>query len=182
MTGDLILSTSTPATSLSAVTKSYVDNSIAGLHWKQAVNLRAASNVALTGTSGTLVIDGHTALVSGDTGYRILLNGQSTASENGIYTYSDNGSTYTLSRSTDADTYLELEGASVYVLEGTSYGGTAWVQVEYTLSSFSGQIWNQFGASTTYSAGDGLTLTSTTFSIATSYTDETKINAVMGVF
>jgi hypothetical protein len=159
------LTTADPTVNLGIANKQYVDNAIAGLHWKSAVNLRADSNVSLTGTAGTLVIDGHAALVAADSGYRILLNGQTTASENGIYTYSDNGSTYTLARSTDADTYQELDGAAVYVLEGTSYEGTAWVQTEYTLTSFSGQTWNQFGASTTYSAGTGLTLTSTTFAI-----------------
>jgi hypothetical protein len=159
------LTTADPTVNLGIANKQYVDNAIAGLHWKSAVNLRANSNVALTGTAGTLVIDGHDVLVAADSGYRILLNGQTTASENGIYAYSDNGSTYTLARSTDADTYQELDGAAVYVLEGTSYEGTAWVQTEYTLTSFSGQSWNQFGASTTYSAGTGLTLTSTTFAI-----------------
>jgi hypothetical protein len=86
-----------------------------------------------------------------------------------------------LARSTDADTYQELDGAAVYVLEGTLYEGTAWVQTEYTLTSFSGQVWNQFGQSTTYSAGTGLTLTGTTFSIADDYTNDININAIMGV-
>jgi hypothetical protein len=160
------LTTANPTANLGIANKQYVDSAIEGLHWKSAANLRAASNVALTGTAGTLVIDGHAALVAADSGYRILLNGQTTASENGIYTYSDNGSTYTLARSTDADTYQEIDGAAVYVLEGTLYEGTAWVQTEYTLTSFSGQVWNQFGASTTYSAGDGLTLASTTFAVS----------------
>jgi hypothetical protein len=172
------LTTADPTVNLGIANKQYVDNAIAGLHWKSAANLRADSNVALTGTAGTLVIDGHDALVAADSGYRILLNNQTTTSENGIYTYSDNGSTYTLARSTDADTYQELDGAAVYVLEGTLYEGTAWVQTEYTLTSFSGQVWNQFGQSTTYSAGYGLDLTGTTFSISDSYT----INAIMGVF
>lgn len=176
------LATADPTVSLGLATKQYVDNAVSGLTWKAAVNLRATSNVALTGSSGTLVIDGHSALDSADAGYRILLNGQSTDSENGIYVYADNGTNYTLSRSSDADVYTELDGASVYVLEGTTYGGTSWVQENHYLSSFSGQTWVQFAAQLTYSAGDGLTLTSTTFSIATSYTDEIKINAVMGVF
>jgi hypothetical protein len=176
------LTTADPTVNLGIANKQYVDNKVNGLTWKAAVNLRSTSNIALTGTSDTLIIDGHPALIDTDSGYRILVNGQTTSSDNGIYTYSDDGSTYTLTRSADADVYTELNGASVYVLEGTVYEGTSWVQDNYSLSSFSGQTWVQFAASTVYTAGAGLTLTSTTFSIATTYTDETKINAVMGVF
>ena len=75
-----------------AATKNYVDNAIAGLTWKASVNLLADSNVSLTGSTSTLVIDSHAALDSTDNNvYRILLVGQTTASENGIYTYTDNG-------------------------------------------------------------------------------------------
>jgi hypothetical protein len=175
------LATADPTVSLGIATKQYVDDKVNGLTWKAAVNLRSTSNIALTGSTGTLVIDGHSALDSTDSGYRILVNGQSTAADNGIYAYSDNGTNYTLSRSSDADVYTELDGASVYVLEGTLYGGTSWVQENHYLSSFSGQSWVQFAASTTYSAGTGLSLIGTTFSIATDYTDDININAVMGV-
>ena len=172
-----------PVAALGAATKQYVDGIAAGMTWKAAVNLRANSNIALTGATNTLVIDGHSALTQahGD-GYRLLLNGQTTASENGIYVYNDNGTTYTLTRSTDADTYTELDGAAVFVMEGTTYAGTQWVQTNHYLSSFSGQTWTQFGAPVLYSAGTGLTLATNTFSIAQSYTDEIAINAVMGVY
>jgi hypothetical protein len=159
------LTTADPTVALGIANKQYVDDKVSGLTWKSAVNLRSTSNVALTGSTNTLVIDSHAALVSTDSGYRILLNGQTTSADDGIYTYSDNGTNYTLSRSSDADVYTELDGASVYVLEGTVYGGTSWVQENHYLSSFSGQTWVQFGASTVYLAGTGLTLTSTTFAI-----------------
>ena len=175
------LATADPTVALGIATKQYVDNKVAGLTWKAAVNLRATSNVALTGTSGTLVIDSHPALTSSDDGYRILLNGQTTSSENGIYVYSDNGTSYTLSRSDDADVYTELNGASVYVLEGSVYGGTSWVQDNYSLSSFSGQTWVQFAASVVYTEGTGITISGTTISIATDYTNDIYINAIMGV-
>jgi hypothetical protein len=175
------LTTADPTVNLGIANKQYVDNKVNGLTWKAAVNLRSTSNIALTGTSDTLIIDGHPALIDTDSGYRILVNGQTTSADNGIYTYSDNGSTYTLSRSADADVYTELNGASVYVLEGTLYEGTSWVQDNYSLSSFSGQTWVQFAAATTYSAGTGLTLAGTTFSIADSYTNDININAIMGV-
>jgi hypothetical protein len=145
MTGYLTLS-GAPTSNLHAATKQYVDDVASGLHWKGAVNLLAASNIALTGNTNTLVIDGHDALVSADSGYRILLKNQTTAADNGIYTYTDNGTTYTLTRSSDADTFQELEGTSVLILEGTTYALTGWVQTNYSLTSFSGQTWVQFNA------------------------------------
>ena len=183
ISGGYLLLNADPVAALGAATKQYVDGIAAGMTWKAAVNLRANSNIALTGATNTLVIDGHSALTQahGD-GYRLLLNGQTTASENGIYVYNDNGTTYTLTRSTDADTYTELDGAAVFVMEGTTYAGTQWVQTNHYLSSFSGQTWTQFGAPVLYSAGTGLTLATNTFSIAQSYTDEIAINAVMGVY
>lgn len=159
-----------PSQALHAVTKQYVDGIAAGLTWKQAANLLASSNVALTGSTNTLTIDGHATLTSTHNGYRILLKGQSTSSENGIYVYSDNGSTYTLARSTDADAYGELEGATVFIEEGTTYGKTSWVQSNHYLTSFSGQVWTQVSGSGTYTAGNGLSLTGTSFSIDTGVT------------
>ena len=168
MTGELILSTSTPTTSLSAVSKSYVDGLVQGLTWKAAVNLFATSNVALTGSSGTLVIDSHAALNSSNNGYRLLLTGQSTAADNGIYTYSDAGAGYTLARSTDADVYTELIGATVFVNEGTTYGKTTWTQSNHYLTSFSGQVWTQTAGAGTYTGTAPISVTGTTISHNTS--------------
>jgi hypothetical protein len=159
-----------PTQALEAATKQYVDGMAAGLDWHSAVNLLAASNVALTGSSGTLVIDGHAALDDNDDGYRILLKGQTTDSEEGIYVYSDNGTSYTLSRAADADAFAELVGAAVFVMEGTTYGATAWIQSNHYLTDFTGQTWIQFSGTGTYTAGNGITLTGTSFSIDTSVT------------
>lgn len=153
-----------PTQALHAATKQYVDSAVSGLDWHPAVNLFAASNISLTGTSATLVIDGHSALDDTDEGYRILLTNQTTDSENGIYVYSDDGSTYTLSRSSDADTYSELVGSAVFVMEGTLYGTTSWVQSNHYLTSFTGQSWTQFSGQGTYTAGTGLSLIGNQFS------------------
>ena len=179
VTDSRIVGVATPVNPTDAANKAYVDNAVTGLTFKQAVMLMANVNVALTGSTATLVIDGHAALTQahGD-GYRILLTGQTTGSENGIYTYSDNGTTYALNRSSDADVYSELIGASVYVLEGVTYGQTGWVQTSHYLTSFSGQVWVQFSGSGAYVAGSGLTLTGTTFDVGAGAGINVTANAV----
>jgi hypothetical protein len=168
----------TPTDGTDAVTKQYVDGLSAGLTWKAAVNLLSSTNVSLTGTDGTLVIDGHSALDSNDVGYRLLLTGQTASTENGIYNYTVSGGSYTLTRSADADSDAELHGAAVFVMEGTTYGSTSWIQVNHYVASFANQEWDQFSGAGTYIAGNGLSLTGNEFSIDTdvtatkSYVDE----------
>jgi hypothetical protein len=154
-----------PVNSTDAANKAYVDNAITGLDWKAAANLLATTNIALTGSTNTLVVDGHSALGTTHVGYRLLLTGQTTAADNGVYVYADNGTTYALTRATDADTYQELIGSSVYIMEGVSYAKTGWVQTNHYLTSFAGQVWTQFSGAGAYVAGNGLTLTGTTFDV-----------------
>lgn len=139
-------------------THSYVDNAVSGLSWKQAVNLLANTDVNMTGNTGTLVIDGHAALDTNDIGYRILLTNQSIDSENGIYEYTESAGVYTLVRAEDANDYTELIGAAVYVMEGTQYGSTSWVQGDHYLTSFSGQDWTQFSGQGSVTAGTGISV------------------------
>jgi hypothetical protein len=167
-----------PVNATDAANKVYVDNAVTGLSFKAAVNLFANTNIALTGSTSTLVIDGHSALDQTDNGYRILLTAQTTNSENGIYVYADNGTTYTLSRAADTDVYTELDGASVFVVEGTTYAQTGWVQTNHYLTSFAGQTWVQFSGSGAYVAGEGLTLTGTTFDVGAGAGIAVTANAV----
>ena len=152
-----------PTDDQDAATKYYVDQAVQGLTWKAPVNLIATSNVAMSGSSGTLVIDGDT-LTSGESGYRLLLTAQTTDTENGIWVYTDNGSTYSMARATDANPYTELIGATVFVLEGTTEQGTSWSQQNHYLTSFADQDWVQIAGVGLYTAGNGINITSMTIS------------------
>lgn len=169
----------TPESATDAANRAYVDNAVTGLTFKQAANLLADSNVALTGSTATLVIDSHAALTdTHGNNYRILLKGQTDSTENGIYVYTDNGTTYALTRAADADAYGELVGASIYVMEGTVYGKTGWVQTNHYLTNFSGQVWVQFAGAGAYVAGNGLVLTGTTFDVGAGEGISVTANAV----
>jgi hypothetical protein len=127
----------------------------AGISWKQPCVAATLSNITLSGLQD---IDGHT-VVAGD---RVLVKNQSTASQNGIYSASASAWT----RTTDADTWNELICAISFIEYGTQAGG-AWfctAQDGGTLG-VTAVNWSQFTTSATYSAGTGLTLTGTVFSI-----------------
>lgn len=161
--GARIVNVGTPSTGTDVANRDYVDNKVTGLTWKTAANLLATVDVPLTGTIASMTalnIDGHGALHNG---YRLLLLGQSTVADKGIYDYTESGSNYTLTRSADASTYTELIGASIFIQEGTSYANTGWVQSNTYLTSFTGQTWVQFSGAGAYGAGDGLGITGTTF-------------------
>jgi len=127
----------------------------AGISWKQPCVCATLANITL---SGLQEIDGHT-VVAGD---RVLVKNQATAANNGIYLAS--ASTWT--RALDANSWDELICAISFIEYGTQAGG-AWfctAQAGGTLG-VTAVNWAQFTTSATYSAGTGLTLTGSVFSI-----------------
>jgi hypothetical protein len=148
-----------PTDDQDAATKYYVDQAVQGLTWKVAANLLSTVNVALTGSTGTLNIDTYGALTSADAGYRIVLTNQTDDTQDGIYVYADNGTSYTLTRSADGNPYTELIGATIYIQEGTTKAGTSWSQSNHYLTSFAGQTWVQIAGVGIYTAGNGITIT-----------------------
>jgi hypothetical protein len=127
-----------------------------GLSWKQAVNLLSDSNVDVEADFVGTIIDGHSALDTSDSGYRLLLTGQTDSTENGIYVLTQSGATLVASRALDADSDAELKGAAVFVMEGTNYGSTSWVQNNHYISSFADQDWVQFSGQGTLIGSDSI--------------------------
>lgn len=145
-----------PVNAQDAATKNYVDSTAQGLDVKASVRAATTANITL---SAPQTIDG-VALVAGD---RVLVKNQTTASGNGIYVVAAGAWT----RSTDMDAWAEFPGAFTFVEEGTTQADTGWVctvNAGGTLGT-TAVTWSQFSGAGAYTAGTGLTLTGTTFSI-----------------
>lgn len=144
------------------VTLQQLQAAIRGLDWKDSV--RAASTGNLTITAPGATIDGVTMAV----GNRFLAKNQTTASENGIYTW--NGAAVTATRALDADSSAEVtSGMATTSTEGTANGDKAWLLttddpiVLGTTSLVFAQLGG--GSGSTYTAGNGLVLTSLDFNV-----------------
>lgn len=88
---------------------------------KESVVAVATTNLTLSGTGASPTVDA----VSVQQGQRLLCTGQTTPSQNGIYTV-NTGSGVAWTRVEDANTSAEVAGAVVSVLGGTVNGGTKW--------------------------------------------------------
>lgn len=159
--GQKITTLADPSASQDAATKNYVDNASRGQDWKASV--RAASTATITVSNpGTSTMDGVT-LVALD---RVLLKNQSTGSENGIYIF--NGSASAMTRANDADTSAKVTaGMTMYVEEGTANGDKAFLLTTDNpiVLGTTALTFTQTGGGNSYTAGNGLQLSSNTFSV-----------------
>ena len=172
--------TQDPTAALDLATKQYVDAVAEGLHVHEACaaatpgtlasitggtvtynNGTAGVGATLTLSVALTVLDGYTLL----NGNRVLVKNEATQANNGIYTWATGGTV--LTRATDFDTAAEMaSGDFTFVSNGTLYASTGWVQTDpVTVVGTSPVTWIQFSGSGAYTAGTGLTLTGTQFSI-----------------
>lgn len=147
--------TQDPISGLQLATKQYVDAVAQGLNVKPAVLLATTANITLSGEQS---IDGFTTSSS-----RVLVKNQSTQANNGIYV--SNASTWT--RAVDAATWAQLISAFVFVEQGTTQADTGWVCTVDPGGTLgvTAVTWTQFSGAGTYTAGTGLTLTGSVFSL-----------------
>ena len=145
---------------------SYVDAATAGLNVHAAVQAATTANITLaSAVENGDTLDGVTLA----TGNRILVKNQTDKTENGVYIVAASGAP---SRADDYNTAGEVDaGDFIFVEAGTSNGKTGWVQTNTITTVGSDNIeFTQFTGVGTYTAGTGLTLTGTTFSINTGTT------------
>jgi hypothetical protein len=178
--GFKIESLGAPTASTDAATKQYVDDLAQGLAI-QAPAIVASTGTLATMSGGTVTYDngtagvGATLTISGSTltaidgitlstDDRIVIKDEATSAHNGIYTYT---STTVLTRATDFDTPTEMAGGDfVFIQQGTLYNDTGWVMTDpVTTVGTSDVTFVQFSGAGSFTAGAGLTLTGTEFSV-----------------
>ncbi|MEI7652636.1 MAG: hypothetical protein WCJ96_11585, partial [Verrucomicrobiota bacterium] len=170
-----------PVNPQDAATKNYVDTTAQGLHVHPAANVATTGTLASatggtitynngsSGVGANLVTTGSYVLIDGfnvaTVGTRILVKNEANAVWNGVYTYANST---TIVRATDMDTNAELAGGDlVFINSGSTQSSTSWVQTTPTVViGVSNIVFNQFSGAGTYTAGTGLTLTGSVFSIS----------------
>jgi len=188
-----IVNLATPTSANDGVNKQYVDTLVAsGITYHAPVkyevpnttgNLNATYNNGTAGVGATLTNAGTLAAFTPDgvvamVGDRVLVYNQTNAFENGVYTVTTVGSgsvAWVLTRATDADTYALKspnglgEGDAFFVTSGNTGAGETYVCNTQGTITFGTTAINfvQVSATQIYSAGTGLTLTNTTFSLTT---------------
>ena len=147
--------TTTPTNANDIANKSYVDSVAQGLDAKASCLVATTANITL---SGEQTIDG--VLTSSS---RVLVKNQGTSSQNGIYVSSSGAWT----RALDMDVWAEVPNAFTFIEQGTTQSDTGWVCTANQGGTIgvTAMPWTQFSGAGTYTAGTGLTLTGTQFSI-----------------
>jgi hypothetical protein len=184
--------TQDPVSNFQLATKQYVDGLVAsGIHFHTPVRVESPINLNATynqpggagvgvgatltnaGTQAALVIDGVTVAVND----RVLIYTQTNATQNGVYVVTDTGSgstNWVLTRSSDTNTYgiagptTLSEGSTFFVQQGTTGAGETYTCNTQGVIVFgtTNITFAQISSSQIYSAGTGLTLTGTQFSIS----------------
>jgi hypothetical protein len=197
-----------PVSAQDAATKNYVDTTAQGLDPKASVVYATTTTIFGSGytynngtsgvgatitssTNGAISIDGSTptasdrVLIKNEAG-AFVNNTTQSAAFNGIYIVTQVGSgalPFILTRALDFDNGSpsgEIPGAFTFVEAGTTNADTGWVcttNAPVTMGTTQ-IVFTQFSGAGTYSAGTGLTLTGTVFSVNASQTQVTQVGTL----
>lgn len=181
--GARITGLAAPVNDSDAATKLYVDEVAQGITVKPAVKAATTANLTATydnGTNGvgstltlpaaaTLNIDGVTTWAQYDD---ILVKNQTNAFENGRYvvlTVGNISTPWVLRRCGLCDEPDEIPSMYIFVQQGTLYASTGWVATVEDFGAFDVGVdditFTQFSCAGTYLAGDGLSITGSTFNV-----------------
>lgn len=150
----------TPSGGTDIANKAYVDSVAEGLKIKASCEYGTTGNITLSGLGTQAGGDWPSSLTAG---MRVLVKNQTAQADNGIYAASSSGWT----RTSDANSWDELVSAFTFVHQGTTQADTGWVCTVDPGGTLGVTpiTWTQFSGAGTYTAGTGLTLTGTVFSI-----------------
>lgn len=149
----------TPTTTAGATPKSYVDSVAQGLSVKPSCVAIATTNVStLSGTATT--VDG---VALNTVGMRVLLAGQSTPTQNGIYVVQ----TIAWTRAADMDVASDAAGAFTFIEQGTVNAESGWVcsNSSPALVGVASLAFTQFSGAGEIIAGNGLAKSGNTLSV-----------------
>ena len=194
--GSTVTGLPNPSNASDAASKAYVDAIASSLNVHAPVETMTTAALSVTynnGTSGvgaTLTanpsvvlptIGGYVGLVVGD---RVLVNNQVDETQNGIYVVTQMTAPWILTRADDANNSIPGQvkaGDFVFIQQGTM-AATGWVETLTGTGTNNSIIlgtdnisFSQFSGAGTYTAGAGLTLTGTTFSLTN---DSITVNGV----
>lgn len=165
-----IQSSFTPASANDLTNKSYVDGVAAGLDPKDSVTVVSTSNLTL---SGEQTIDGVLTSTS-----RILVAGQTTPSQNGIYVTASGA----WARSSDMAAGSDAAGNYCFIEQGTTYADTGWVCTSNKGSAVVGTndlSFSQFYGPGAYTgATNEITITGTEIGISSNYAGNSNITTL----
>ena len=173
----------TPTQDTDAATKLYVDTLAEGLSVKPAVRVATTTSITATYDNGTLGVGSTLTIpatatldIDGVTDWAqfdgILIKNQPNAFENGRYYVSTIGNVSTawvLTRCGKCDEPTEIPSMYVFVQEGIVNISTGWVATVEDFADFDvgvdDIIFTQFSGAGTFNAGNGLTLSGSTFNV-----------------
>jgi hypothetical protein len=200
MGSNIVTNVAAPSASTDAANKQYVDEVAQGLKAAPAVEVATTANLTATYSNGTdgvgatltatsngafPTIDGITVSSTAVGQNGVLVKNQSTAFQNGRYNLTqvgDAGTPWILTRCSVCDQASEIPGSYVFVKAGTTQASTGWVAYVANPSTFTvgtdSITYFQFSGAGTYTAGTGLTLTGSAFSVNASQTQITAVGTL----